>query len=119
MGINIEDLKKIGVEEVFFFCVDGLKGFANAILEVFPSSIVQRCIVHMIRTSTRFVADKDKEAICRDLRKIYTAANMHQALLALEAFGNSWDKKYKEIRPKWEQDWEHLMAFMDYGANIR
>lgn len=118
-GLILEDLKKRGVEEVFFFCVDGLKGFADAILEVFPSSIVQRCIVHMIRTSTRFVADKDKKAVCRDLRKIYTAANREQALLALEAFGGSWDKKYKEIRPKWEQDWEHLMAFMDYGANIR
>lgn len=118
-GLILEDLKKRGVEEVFFFCVDGLKGFADAILEVFPSAIVQRCIVHMIRTSTRFVADKDKKAVCRDLRKIYTAANREQALLALETFGNSWDKKYKEIRPKWEQDWEHLMAFMDYGANIR
>ena len=118
-GLILEDLKKRGVEEVFFFCVDGLKGFADAILEVYPSSIVQRCIVHMIRTSTRFVADKDKKAVCRDLRKIYTAANREQALLALETFGNNWDKKYKEIRPKWENDWEHLMAFMDYGANIR
>lgn len=118
-GLILEDLKKRGIEEVFFFCVDGLKGFSTAILEVFPNSIVQRCIVHMIRTSTRFVSDKDRRAVCRDLRKIYTAANRDQALLALEAFGQSWDKKYNEIRPKWESSWEELMAFMDYGSNIR
>ena len=83
------------------------------------TAIVQRCIVHMIRTSVRFVSDKDKKAVCRDLRKIYTAANRSQAALALEAFGQQWDKKYGGIRPKWEADWEELMAFMDYGSDIR
>lgn len=118
-GLILEDLNRRGVEDVFFFCVDGLTGFTEVIEQIYPRSIVQRCIVHMIRTSTRFVSDKDIKKVCSDLRKIYTAANRQQAETALEAFGQTWDKKYKEIRPKWEKNWEELMAFMDYGKHIR
>jgi putative transposase len=118
-GLILEDIRKRGVEDVLFFCVDGLSGFAEAIGEVYPRAIVQRCIVHMIRSSTRFVSDKDRKAVCRDLRKIYTAANREQAEVALEAFAEAWDGKYKEIRPKWEASWEELMPFMDYGEHIR
>ena len=118
-GLILEDLQKRGVEDVLFFCVDGLTGFKDVIEQVYPLSSVQRCIVHMIRSSTRFVSHKDIKAVCADLRKVYTAANRQQAEVALEAFGMRWDKKYKEIRPKWEKEWEELMAFMDYGQNIR
>lgn len=118
-GLILEDLKKRGVEDVFFFCIDGLTGFLDVIEQVYPKAIVQRCIVHMIRSSTRFVSDKDRKKVCSDLRKIYTAANRQQAEVALEAFGQIWDKKYKEVRPKWEKDWNDLVAFMDYGEHIR
>jgi len=118
-GLILEDIKQRGVEEVFFFCIDGLAGFKDVIEQIYPQSIVQRCIVHMIRNSTRFVSDKDRKAVCADLRKIYTAADRQQAELALENFGQNWDKKYKEIRQKWEANWTELMAFMDYGHNIR
>ncbi len=118
-GLILEDIKQRGVEEVFFFCIDGLAGFKDVIEQIYPQSIVQRCIVHMIRNSTRFVSDKDIKAVCADLRKIYTAADRQQAELALENFGQNWDKKYKEIRQKWEANWTELMAFMDYGHNIR
>jgi len=118
-GLILEDLKRRGVEEVFFFCVDGLKGFKEVIQEVFPMSIVQRCVVHMIRSSTRFVADKDIKVLCTDLRKIYTSANREQALIALASFGEKWDGKYKEVRQKWEECWDELMAFMDYKEDIR
>ena len=73
----------------------------------------------MIRNSTRFVNYKDLKAVCTDLRKIYSAADRQQASIALIAFGAKWDSKYKEIRPKWEENWEELMAFMDYNENIR
>lgn len=73
----------------------------------------------MVRASTRFLSDKDLKAICVDLRKIYNAGDRDQAAIALEAFGEKWDKKYKEIRPKWEENWDELMAFMDYSENIR
>jgi putative transposase len=118
-GLVLEDLKRRGVEEVFFFCVDGLKGFKEVIQTVYPHSIVQRCVVHMVRSSTRFVSDKDIKALCSDLRKIYTSANREQARAALDCFGEKWDGKYKEVRQKWEECWEELMAFMDYRQDVR
>lgn len=118
-GLVLEDLQRRGVEQVLFFCVDGLRGFKQAINEVYPQAIVQRCIVHMVRRSTRFVSYKDLKAVCRDLRKIYTAANRQVAQQALEAFERQWASSYREIAPKWEAQWEDLMAFMDYGKHIR
>lgn len=118
-GLILEDFKRRGVEDIFFLCIDGLTGFKDVIEQVFPKSIIQRCIVHMVRNSTRFVSDKDIKAVCVDLRKIYSSADRQQARLALETFGQQWDKKYKEIRPKWEENWDELMAFMDYGQHIR
>lgn len=118
-GLILEDIKRRGVDDVFFFCIDGLTGFKDVIEEVYPHSLVQRCIVHMIRSSTRFVGDKDIKALCSDLRKVYTSATRQQAEIALIAFGERWDRKYKEVRPKWEENWDELMAFMDYSANIR
>lgn len=118
-GLILEDIKRRGVEDVLFFSVDGLTGFKDVIEQSFPFSALQRCIVHKIRNSTRYVSDKDIRAVCRDLRKIYTASDRDQALIALEAFGEQWNAKYKEIKPSWEADWDDLMVFMDYGENIR
>ncbi len=118
-GLILEDLKRRGVEDVLFFSIDGLAGFKQVIDELFPLSIIQRCIVHMVRNSTRFVSYKDLKAVCSDLRKVYGSADRTQAEAALEAFGVKWDSKYKGIRPKWEKNWNELMAFMDFGQNIR
>ena len=118
-GLILEDIKRRGVEDVLFFSVDGLTGFKDVIEQSFPFSALQRCIVHKIRNSTRYVSDKDIKAVCRDLRKIYTASDREQALIALEAFGEQWNSKYKEIKLSWEADWDDLMVFMDYGENIR
>ena len=96
-----------------------MMGIDDVIAEVFPQSIFQRYIVHMVRNSTRFVSYKDRKAVCADLRIIYTSANRQQATLALESFGQKWDGKYKKIRGKWERNWEELMAFMDFGPEIR
>lgn len=118
-GRVLEDLRKRGVEDVLFFCVDGLPGFSDAILEVFPRSFVQRCIVHMIRSSTRFVSDADLKKVCSDLRSIYSAADELQANMALSAFREKWDKKYPAIADAWEKNWGDLIPFMDFGENIR
>ena len=118
-GLILEDIKKRGVRDVLFFCIDGLTGFKDVIEQVFPESQVQRCIVHMIRNSVKFVSHKDVKAVCADLKLIYTSSNREQAAVALESFSIKWDKKYKEISPKWRSNWGELMAFMDYSANIR
>lgn len=118
-GLILEDIRRRGVEDVIFFSVDGLTGFKDVIERVFPTSAVQRCIVHKIRNSTRYVIEKDRKAVCKDLKVIYTSSDREQASIALEAFGHRWDTKYKEIKPSWTADWDDLMTFMDYGENIR
>ena len=118
-GRILEDIQRRGVEDVLFFCVDGLKGFKEAIGQVFPKSFIQRCIVHMIRTSVRFVSYKDIKKVCSDLRTIYSAADEHQAELALEVFEQTWGSKYKEIAPAWRANWNELMMFMQFGKDIR
>jgi putative transposase len=118
-GLILEDIKRRGVEDILLFSVDGLKGFKEVIDQVYPISGVQRCIVHMVRSSTRFVSYKDIKAVCSDLRKVYTSSDRQQAGIALEAFGIKWNKKYPEIQPKWVENWEELMAFMDYNESIR
>lgn len=118
-GRVLEDLRKRGVEDVLFFCVDGLCGFSDAILEVYPQSFVQRCIVHMIRSSTKFVDDKDLKAVCVSLRGIYSAADETGAQVGLAAFKEKWGQKYPSIATAWERYWDELMLFMDFGADIR
>jgi putative transposase len=118
-GKILEDLRKRGVEDVLFFCVDGLTGFSDAILSEFPMSFVQRCIVHMIRSSTKLVADKNIKEVCADLRTIYTAADELQAKIALDVFKEKWDKKYPEVSKAWEQNWGELMLFMEFGEHTR
>ena len=118
-GRVLESLRNRGVEDVLFFCVDGLKGFSEAIEGVFPQSIVQRCIVHMIRTSLKHVAYGDYKAICKDLRTVYAAPDRLSAETSLVAFGEKWDKKYPEIRQKWEESWLELSAYFDYPEAVR
>lgn len=118
-GLILEDLNRRGVSDIFFVCFDGLKGFKQAINAVFPSAITQRCVVHKIRNSIRFVSDKDRKKLCSDLRKVYTAANKDQAQMALDEFRNKWGRIGEKIADSWEADWEELMAFMDFSAPIR
>lgn len=118
-GMVLEDLKRRGVQDIMLVSIDGLTGFKQAIDEVFPKTIVQRCIVHKIRNSVRFVSDKDKKKLCADLRKVYTSANKAQAVQALSAFRVKWGKHGERIADSWEKDWEELMSFMDFGQHIR
>jgi putative transposase len=115
----LESIKDRGVEDVLFFCVDGLKGFADAIGVVFPLSIVQRCIVHMIRTSLKFVSYKDYKEVCKDLKSVYQADEAEDALNQLGVFEMKWMDKYPEIAEKWRKDWRELSPFFDYPEAIR
>lgn len=118
-GHVLEDLEKRGVEDIFIVCIDGLKGFKQAIEKVYPKTRVQRCIVHKIRNSVKFIPDKELKKICADLRTIYSAANESQAHQALEAFRIKWGKHGERIAKSWENDWTELMTFMEYGKQIR
>lgn len=118
-GRILENIKERGVEDVFFFCVDGLKGFGDVIEEVYPKSHIQRCIVHMIRTSIRHVSWKDSRAICRDLKKIYTKDTEKSAFEELKRFDEKWKTKYPEIGEKWQKNWNELSVSFDYPKELR
>jgi putative transposase len=112
-------LKKRGVQDILFTCVDGLSGFVDAINNVFPKTVIQRCIVHMIRSSTKLVSDKDIKKVCADLRLIYTAADEPQARMHLDAFKEKWDKQYPEVSRAWDKVWGDLTPFLDYSEPVR
>lgn len=118
-GMILQDLNQRGVQDILVVCTDNLKGFSEVIGEVFPKSIVQKCIVHQVRNSLKFVDDKDRKKVASALRKIYTVPSREQAQLALEAFEVQWDDKYSYISKQWQQNWDELMAFLDFSAPIR
>lgn len=118
-GIVLEDLRRRGVQDILVICTDNLKGFSETIHEVFPHSIVQKCIVHQVRNSLKFVDDQDRKKLTVDLRKVYTATTREQAELALEAFAVKWDEKYEYIARNWRENWDELVAFMDFPKDMR
>jgi len=120
-GRVLEDLRSRGVEEVFCFCIDGLKGFAESIREVFANSTVQRCIVHQLRQTTRFVSDRHVKVVRSDLRKVYTSATLEAANAAMEVFESKWDKQYSSISESWRENWDDLFAYLaqEFDADLR
>jgi putative transposase len=115
----ITELKNRGVKDIFIACVDGLKGFPEAIESVFPNTQIQLCIVHLIRNSVKYVNWKDRKLICEDLKTIYTSATEQQAEGALDTFGRKWDSKYPTISQMWRKNWERVIPFFDYPEDIR
>lgn len=118
-GIVLEDLKSRGVEDILIVCTDNLKGFSEVITHVFPQAIVQKCIVHQVRNSLKYVDDKDRKKVSSDLRKIYTATTTEAARSALDSFGQKWGDKYSYILQHWEANWLELMAFLDFPKPMR
>ena len=118
MGV-LTDLRNRGVQDMLIACMDGLTGFPDAVRAVFPQTRIQLCIVHMVRNSTKYVSYKDLKAVCRDLKRIYSAPSEDEALLALDDFGAAWDSKYPMIRRSWESHWNDLNEFFQYPAEIR
>lgn len=118
-GIVMKDLVKRGIRDILVICVDDLTGFSEVINEEFPQAIVQKCIVHQIRNSLKYVDDKEMKKVASDLRKIYTSATEEQAKNALKLFEKKWGDKYGYIVDQWRQKWTELMAFLDFESEIR
>ena len=118
MGV-INEIKNRGVEDIFIACMDGLKGFPEAVNAVFPQTHIQLCIVHMVRNSTKFVSWKERKSICTDLKKIYTAPSEAAGRNALDEFAEKWDHKYPMISKSWKANWENLNEFFAYPMDIR
>lgn len=115
----MNELKNRGLDDIFIACVDGLKGFPDAIEAVYPNTQVQLCIVHQIRNSLRFVSWKERKAVAADLKTIYGAATLKQAEQALEQFAEAWDKQHPSISKSWRDNWTRLSVFFDYPPQIR
>jgi putative transposase len=115
----LTELKNRGVEDILIASVDGLKGFPEAISAVYPQTQVQLCIVHMVRSSLRYVSWKHHKALVRDLRTIYTAPTREAAETALSAFSAHWDTIAPLISKQWRANWANLSTFFDYPPEIR
>jgi putative transposase len=115
----LNDLKSRGVLDVYLFCVDGLKGFQEAISAAYPKAQIQRCIIHQIRYSTRFVGYKDIKQLMADLKLVYRAVTEEEALENLMAFKEKWGKKYPSCVKTWEDNWDILNTFFAYPPEIR
>ncbi len=115
----LTELQSRGVQDILIACVDGLKGFPDAINAVFPQTQIQLCIVHMVRNSMKYVPWKDYKAITADLKEIYQSATEDEALLALERFGDKWDEKYPQISRSWTAHWDNLNTLFNYPQDIR
>lgn len=115
----VTELKNRGVQDIFIACVDGLKGFPEAIEAVFPKTAVQLCIVHMVRYSLNFVSWKLRKVVAADLRTIYTAATVDEAAMRLAQFEEKWGAEFPSIVLSWQRNWARIVPFFDYPADIR
>jgi len=115
----LTDLKNRGVQHMLIACVDGLKGFPDAINSTFPDAKIQLCIVHMVRNSLKLVPWKDYKAVTADLKSIYQSITEQEASLELDRFTEKWDEKYPQISKSWRSNWENLITIFDYPADIR
>lgn len=115
----LNDLRRRGVQDVLISCVDGLKGFPQAIEATFPQAWVQTCIVHLIRASLRYVNYRDKKRVATALRPIYTAANADQALAELDTFDAEWGARYPAAIQAWRTSWEHVTPFLALPEELR
>jgi transposase-like protein len=115
----VTELKNRGVEDVLIASVDGLKGFSEAINSVFPQTVVQRCIIHQIRYSMKYVGSKYQKEFMADLKKVYKAPTKDAAEIALLELEEKWGEKYPLVINSWKNNWEELSAYFEYSEPIR
>jgi len=115
----LNDIQKRGIQDVLIFAIDGLNGFNEAIKAVYPKAEIQRCIVHQVRNSLKFVAWKDRKAVAKDLKAVYSALNEEDGQIALTEFNDIWGKKYPNIAQSWTNNWDELATFFKYPQAIR
>jgi len=115
----LNDLKNRGVQDVLFFCVDGLSGFKEAISAVYPDAQIQRCVIHMLRNSFKYVNYSDLKKFSSDFRAVYHAPNEASALSELEKIKEKWGRKYPYAVSNWENNWEDVSSFFRFSDDIR
>ena len=115
----VTELKNRGVQDIFITCVDGLKGFPEAIESVYPQTAVQLCVVHMVHHSLNYVSWKMRKTVASDLRTVYAAATLEAARAALDEFEQKWGADYPPIAQSWRRNWDRITPFFDYPPEVR
>lgn len=115
----LSELKARGVKDIFILCADGLTGMAEAVEAAFPRTIFQTCVVHMVRSSTRYVPFTDRREVCADLKALYTAASIEDADEALKAVEAKWGKKYPHVSRSWRSRFEEWTPFLAFPLEVR
>ena len=115
----VTELKNRGVQDILIACVDGLKGFPEAIEAIYPAAQVQLCLVHLVRNSLKYVSWKQRKEVATDLRQIYTAATVDDASHAVDALAVKWDAHYPQIAKSWRVNWARIIPFFAYAPEIR
>ena len=115
----VTELKNRGLQDIFIACVDGLKGFPEAIETIYPKTKVQLCIVHMVRHSLNYVSWKVRKEVAADLKTIYASGTVDQANAALDMFEERWGRDYPSIGQSWRRNWSRITPFFDYPPEIR
>ena len=115
----LTDLNNRGLQDILIACTDNLKGFSEAILSVFPKTQIQKCVVHQIRNSLKYVASKDQKEFLKDLKLVYRAVNKAVAEDELSKLSEKWESKYPVVIESWHRNWEELTAYFEYTEPIR
>ena len=115
----LSELKARGVQDIYIACMDGLKGLPEAVTALFPRTLTQQCIVHLIRASMRYVAAKDMKAVAAALKRIYTSASIEDAARELDAFEETWGGKYRAAVRVWRNAWDNVVPFFQFPPEIR
>lgn len=115
----LTDLQNRGVQDILIACIDNLKGFAEAIVSIFPQTEVQSCIVHQVRNTLKYVASKDQKEFMKDLKPVYQASGIELAQQELGNLAQKWGKKYPVVIESWQRNWDKLSTYFKYSAAIR
>ncbi len=115
----LTDLNNRGVNDILIACTDNLKGFSEAILSIFPETEIQKCVIHQIRNSLKYVASKDQKTFMKDLKKVYQSPTKSQAETELLNLEEIWGKKYPIVIRSWNENWDELTTYFQYDMNVR
>lgn len=115
----LTELQNRGLKDCYIACVDGLRGFPEAIKTTFPKTKIQLCIVHMVRNSLRYVPSKDMKLVAKDLKSIYNSTTRELAEKSLSEFSDKWSSKYPSIERSWRRNWDNIITLFDYPSEIR
>ena len=115
----LNSLKNRGVQDILILCSDGLTGIKDAIATAFPKTEQQRCIVHMVRNTLKYVANKDMKAFAKDLKTIYTAADENTALERLDSVTEKWSDQYPHAMNRWHENWDAVSPIFKFSKDVR